>query len=1303
MKSLFCLALMLTLLLSSVATIAAAPPPALSESKHWTISQGMSSHTVTDLLQDQHGFLWIATRNGLQRFDGVLFEQFSAGRQEHQLPSNHILDIWFNDNLLWVATSRGVAYYDYQQQRFYRHPTLNEATLSSAAVSASPTKMVGNLNQRLLLLRNNQLWQATTTTAKFVPLTYNSKPLTAISNIQQAGDWIWISAADGHIYVWDGQGHDVFKLTQANPITATLPAVGFNHILNRHQLTWIAHDNGVLVLDENLRIKQQLNNITDLNTTATIKRLAYIDKAHLLLGTNNGISILETPAQQTAFLSDHHDLDLPPFVTVNAFTVDHLKRLWIGTENSGLYQFTESFSGLHFAQLIDFNLTNELVNQSLPEMLSDYTAAVKGYDGFLWLTTTFGLIKYDPQLQQMVAVYNFPNDRDHHVKQLQLFAEHLFLVDEQYGLMIFDLVTSRWRQPFPDNRFLQQANLRLALQPGKIWVADKFNAVAINEFLVASKPVPLTQGGSENELKPLVVTTEPEQNTLLLDFVTPLAQQPEQVHYRYRLLDLMDHWQYTTRPLQPIAINRLPAQRYELQVQASANGIHWAPSYQQPLIINGPWWQSSWAIGSYLLVAVTLLILFVTIFINAIKQRKQLQLGYDNLVHAIHYSGAQLWDWHPPTEQLIRTNINPEEDIFPLDGVRNGQRSEIHNVHPQDIKRLRDTLSALTTGSADSMTCGYRLKHAGQWLWVVDRGRVTEWNSDTQPSRIQGALINVTEIMNTEERLTMLALSLNNISDGICIFDRFFRKREVNKAYTKITGFARDDVINQPFSLPLHDESFVNQIKRAVIKDGHWRGEVTDQCADGSELKLELTLDSVCSEDAEIELVVANFSDITERLKTESELRRLSNTDSLTGLPNRSYFQVSHSNLVRKKIPHALLVFDLDNFKKINDSLGHMVGDELLCRVAERLTDIGRRQDTLYRLGGDEFGFLVEDTTDVNAVSLLASQINSEVALPYTVQQHEVVVSSSIGIVLYPHDGHTSQALLQQADTAMYHAKQRGGNCYQFFSQSMNENAIRRLQTEQQLRLAIREQRIEVYYQPKVELASQHIAGIEALVRIRKTDGSMMNPNDFIPLAEETGLIVPLSEQVLRRACQDMKRFLNYPGAPKHVAINLSARQFLSSSLAFHIESILADEKLHPRHIEFEITEGMVMSDPERAIIVLENLADMGVHLALDDFGTGYSSLAYLKRFPLHTLKIDKAFVDDITSDDKDRNMVASIVAMAHNLGLKVVAEGVEDKTQLAIIKTLRCEYVQGFYFAKPMSADDFIRYIEHHQTNAMV
>lgn len=1285
---------LLSLLLFNQSTQAASPPAALSHAEHWAISEGMTSHTVTDLLQDNHGFLWIATRNGLQRFDGILFEQYAAGRQPHHLPSNHILDLWFNETQLWVATARGVAYFDYQKNRFYRHPDFD----AQDGVTPPQVSRIIARNDDLFFLAEQRLWRASHQNATLLTLSYNGDPLSDIVNLHAGERWIWLAEADGSLYVWDGQSFDVFKVSQQNPITEQLPAVGFNHMLHRNNEIWIAHDNGVLLLDSDYRLKQQLSNLDDLNSSGPINRIAYVDDGHLLLGTDNGIKILETNGTGEAYLSDQHALSLPPLLLVNSFTVDHLQRLWVGSENGGLYQFSTPRSALNFDTFIDISLTNELAGLSLPEALKDYTSVIKDYDGFLWLMTEVGLIKYDPQQQRMLAVYPLPESRPNNIIQMKLFAEQLFLVDQKQGLLVFDLADKDWRAPPSDNSFFTQPNLRLALKDNRIWIADQHNAVAINEFFDVVRQVPLTADTSLSDLRPLFVTSEQQQQTLRVDFVSPLAPSPEQVQYRYRLFDIMDDWQYTTRPLQAISFDRLPADTYQLHIQASVDGAEWGLKYQREFSIQGPWWQSTWAWLAYVLLAAALIVSLLRWLQRVYRQQHQQQQLNQSLFTAVQCSGDQFWDWHIQDNELTRYNIWPQCPDFPVDGIRNGFISH-SNIHPDDLERVRQVIMPVVEGNAQQFETSYRIKNEDKWLWIMDRGQASEASTDGVPTRIQGALTDISGMINSEERLNMLALSLTNISDGICIFDRFFRKREVNKAYESITGYRREQVLDQPFSLAAYEADFVDQIKRSVFREGSWRGELSDIREDGSEFLMELTLDTVHNENGEIELIVASFSDITERRNTENELRRLSNTDSLTGLPNRSYFQVSHSNLVRKKIPHALLVFDLDDFKKINDSIGHEVGDELLCRVAERLTDIGRRQDTLYRLGGDEFGLLVEDSTDINTISLLASQINNEVAQPYEIQQHEVVIGSSIGIVFYPHDASTSQELLQKADTAMYHAKQRGGNCYQFFSQSMNENAIRRLHIEHELRSAIRDQRVEVFYQPKIEVLSQHIAGIEALARIRREDGSIMSPAEFIPLAEETGLIVPLSEQVLRRACRDMTQFLTYPGAPRHVAINLSARQFLTSSLAFQVESILADEQMHPRHIEFEITEGMVMSDPERAITMLENLADMGVQLALDDFGTGYSSLAYLKRFPLHTLKIDKAFVDDITTDDKDRNMVASIVAMAHNLGLKVVAEGVESKTQLEILKTLRCEFIQGFYFAEPMQADDFIRYIEQHQT----
>lgn len=1273
----------------------ATPPQSLAKVKHWAISQGMTSHTVTDLLQDPYGFLWIATRNGLQCFDGTKFKHYLAGSGPSHLPSNHITSLWFDKERLWISTTRGIAYYDYQQHRMVKFPLSNQGSDSN---NSQVDRIISSFDEHLLALSEGRVWRLQEGNTKPVALSYNGETLHDIDNIHQGERWIWLAQSNGDISVWDGSSNDVFKVTQQNPITDTLPAYGFNHILSRDEHLWFSHDQGMFQLDDNLRLQQQLDNNDDLATDSAIHRAVYIDDGHLFLGTADGIRILETPDNQQAYLGQQHSLKLPAKLEVTAFTVDHLQRLWLGAENGGLYQFSQANSALDFERLVDIDIATELNTMILPEAVRDFSSVERGLDNYWWFTTSVGLIKYDQQQQQIIQVHPLPTRQEATIRQMKLFAERLFITTKAGGLFVFDIPEQQWLPVADQHPFFSDNELRMAVQADKIWIANSHSAVAVNEFLQVIDQKPLLLQQDRQTLKPLTVNLQQQQQTLTLDFVSPLAPQPENVQYRYRLYGLENAWQYTTRPLQPIAIQRIPADQYLLQIQASTDGNDWQLRYQQEVTVTPPWWQSAWAYAFYaaLIVAVGVLISY---WVRQNRQRQQsIQQQNADLAKVLDTSGTQVWDWHVESGELYRHNLWLHCPQFPIDGIRNGLEGTSSNIHPQDIKRLSQQLTKLVDGSASQMECSYRLDNNGHWLWLLDRAQVSARDNDGKPTRIQGAIVDISSMINSEERLNMLALSLTNISDGICIFDRFFRKREVNKAYETITGFGREQALNQPLVLSAYDPEFTNQIKRSVMRDGSWRGEIKDIRADGSEFQMELTLDSVTNDNGELELIVASFSDVTERLHTENELRRLSNTDSLTGLPNRSYFQVSHSNLVRKKVPHTLLVFDLDDFKKINDSLGHEVGDELLCRVAERLTDIGRRQDTLYRLGGDEFGLLVEDTTDINTISALANQINKEIAHPYQVQNHEVVIGSSIGIVLYPHDASTSQELLQKADTAMYHAKQRRGNCYQFFSQSMNENAIQRLQTENELRSAIREDRVEVHYQPKIEVPSQHIAGIEALARIRREDGSLISPAEFIPLAEETGLIVPLGEQVLRIACRDMLRFLKLPGSPRNVAINLSARQFLTSSLAFQIENILTEEGLHPRHVEFEITEGMVMTDPERAITMLENLADMGVQLALDDFGTGYSSLAYLKRFPIHTLKIDKAFVDDITSDDKDRNMVASIIAMAHNLTLKVVAEGVESKAQLEILKTLRCEYIQGFYFAKPMQADQLIRFIEQHQ-----
>lgn len=778
----------------------------------------------------------------------------------------------------------------------------------------------------------------------------------------------------------------------------------------------------------------------------------------------------------------------------------------------------------------------------------------------------------------------------------------------------------------------------------------------------------------------------------------PLAQS-----FRYRLLGAHDHWIYTNNLNPQATYSHLPAGDYQLQVQASTDNQVWGPLQILQLDVAAPWWGSWWALIVYAAIALAALV----VAWRDLRQRRQaalqLQASEERLKLSLWGSGDQLWDWDIVSGAVYRHNTWQHFDEFPLDGKRAGHESAPSNIHPHDIQRVRSGLQAHLDGNTEHFEITYRVRHQAGWIWLLDRGKVVARDEQQSPLRMTGTIKDVSAMVAAEERLKMLAASITNISDGVCIYDSKYRVVEVNQSFVRITGYSRDAMLGNPFKLPLYNQEYIEQIKRQLQQHGSWHGEIEDLRKDGSTYQIELTIDAVRDDAGHIAHYVASFSDITDRKQSERELRRLANTDTLTGLPNRSYFQVSHSNLVRKRLQHALLVFDLDNFKKINDSLGHEVGDQLLCQVAERLAEVGRPQDTLYRLGGDEFSLILEDTSDLRVITAIAKRINDSLSQPFQLEDGELVVSSSVGIVAYPNDGQSSQELLQNADTAMYHAKRRGGNGYQFFSESMNQSAVRRLKLENQLRQALRDGHMEVHYQPKFAIQSQRMAGLEALVRLNIPGVGRINPADFIPLAEETGLIIELGEKVLEQACRDIKKWRQAGYEVGRVAVNLSARQFRQPDLTKRITAILAAEKMSPEALELEITEGVLMDDPEQAIHIMSELRSVGISLALDDFGTGYSSLAYLKRFPIQTLKIDKAFIDDISHAERDRKMVASIIAMAHNLGIHVVAEGVESGDQLMILSTLNCEFAQGFHFAKPLPAAELQALLPVQQPQAAI
>ncbi len=777
---------------------------------------------------------------------------------------------------------------------------------------------------------------------------------------------------------------------------------------------------------------------------------------------------------------------------------------------------------------------------------------------------------------------------------------------------------------------------------------------------------------------------------------------PSQVSYRYRLNNLDANWIYIDGG-RVAQFNNISFGRYTFEVQAKEPGKQWSESRTLDIEIERPPWLHGVALVFYALVTVVIFAFLVRQF--QIRKANQLAIkeSEERLKLTLWSSGDELWDWDVYRGQVYRANTWGTLD-FPQDDIRTTGAYDA-NIHPNDLKRVKDSLRGHLEGKSDFYELAYRAKtFKNQWIWILDRGKVVERDHNQQPIRMTGTLKNIHHLKEAEEQLNLFKRSIENISEGVFISNTKFKFISVNNAYCGYTGETRDQALASYMHFHLYPDAFTEEIKKTLKSKGNWSGEVESVRVNGERFEIELNIDAVHDEDGKISHFVGVFSDITSRKNTEKELLKLANTDPLTELPNRSFFQASHQNLVRKGEQHTLLCLDMDNFKKINDSLGHQTGDILIKQIAKRLQRITGKTATCYRLGGDEFSILMESDADIHTVTHYAQNVLDTLSRPFIINKQEFVLGASIGIAFFPDDGMSPQEMLKNADTAMYFAKNNGGNSYQFFSGEMNQNAVRQLQIENLIRQGIKDDLFTVYYQPKVDITSGRLVSMEALVRFEHPQKGIVSPGQFIPLAEQTGQIIEIGEQVLRKACADTKRWVSQGLFSGRVAVNISAKQFELPDLDERINRILSDVGLSPLHLECEITEGTLMESPENGLQMMTRLRERGIHLALDDFGTGYSSLAYLKRFPLNTLKIDKAFIDDIAKSSVDRHMAAAIINIAHNLGLKVVAEGVEEEAQLNILRRYDCEMLQGFLYSKPLNAERFEKLLtENHQLNTIL
>lgn len=597
----------------------------------------------------------------------------------------------------------------------------------------------------------------------------------------------------------------------------------------------------------------------------------------------------------------------------------------------------------------------------------------------------------------------------------------------------------------------------------------------------------------------------------------------------------------------------------------------------------------------------------------------------------------------------------------------------------------------LTPGVPVNVSAVHR-RRDGSTLYVETR--LMSFLSKGQPMVLAVAR-DISERKRAEEQLRLSAEVFERSREAILITDRAGRIVSINRAFIEMTGYTEKDILGQTMrylSTSRQDADFFAAIGEGIRQDGHWQGEFWGRKKGGGHFPVWLSIVLVKDEHQQTRHYICVANDISEFKYAEERIYYLAHYDVLTDLPNRAMLRermpvlLSEAQFNQEQV--AVLFIDVDRFKSVNDTLGHHAGDNVLATVARRLKSCISSADIVARMGGDEFVLVLPKTGAERAVDV-AQCIVTALNEPLIVEHHRVNATSSIGISIYPHDGQTMETLIKNADAALYHAKTLGRNNYQFFTTQMNIAAAERRLLEHGLLHAIERNELELYYQPQVEVHSGHVVGVEALLRWHHPELGTIMPNRLIPVAENTGLIVPIGEWVLREACLQNARWQAQGLHPIVVSVNLSALQIRQDSFERMVQDALTCSNLAPQYLELELTESLLMESANSTMSNVKELTQIGVRLSVDDFGTGYSNLSYLRRFPLAKLKIDRSFVREAPHNGGDVAIVRAVIGLAHNLNLKVIAEGVETREQLDFLRAEGCDQIQGYFFARPCPASD--------------
>jgi len=664
---------------------------------------------------------------------------------------------------------------------------------------------------------------------------------------------------------------------------------------------------------------------------------------------------------------------------------------------------------------------------------------------------------------------------------------------------------------------------------------------------------------------------------------------------------------------------------------------------------------------------------------------------------ALDASGLGLWDWDLQNNHVHHSRL---EVVF---GIGRQHRhdedgSPLPDIHPKDLEGVRAILIAHLKGETEQFAVEYRaLRADGSEIWLEDRGRVIQRDAAGRALRMIGTRRDISELRRQAEQQRLAATVFEAASEGMVIMNDHYRVLAVNDACCALSGYSREELLGHSVARIAGSPESQRQyqtMREALELHGHWQGELIETRKSGEVYPQWVQLREVRDANDSVTHVVAFISDLSVRRKIEERLRYLTHYDDLTGLANRGLLKErlheACQRVRRNGRNMAVLYIDLDRFKLLNESLGHEAADALLREMSRRITQTLADADTIARLSGDEFVVLFDAYGSLSSLAHLGSRLLQRIRKPLIIDEQELVISASIGVSLMPDNSRDAEVLLRQANMAMQQAKHLGGNTLQFFTDRPQASSMQYLQLENQLRKALEVGQLEVFYQPRLSLADDALEAAEALVRWRHPQRGLVAPAHFIPLAEETGLIIPLGEFVLREACRQARQWQQDGLAEIRVSVNLSVKQLRQGNFVSLVRQVLEETGLPATMLELELTESQLLDDIDNAISISEQLRALGVRLAIDDFGTGFSSLSYLKRFPVDYVKIDRSFISELEHSSQDAAITRAIIAMVHSLERKVVAEGVETQAQMDFLKANQCDEIQGYLLSPPVPAEQF-------------